>query len=384
MSKRRQILWLLPCIAGIMTLTGCQDSPDQSFEERSQTTLEIVPMTTSFLNVKDLGSSRADYENHLPVGYIPFHQLYPSTTPEHRTIGFFMTPEETTAVGNVIYDGETDGVSTWKTTVPITNDNDYYIYGFMPREVATGSSIEAIDGGWSKGVTMTLQHFMPLTTSDVCTVVGLRKADSSENIDNPAEDVVLGNFSYKGAEEGKNRVFVLLKHLYSGIHFRATIGSEYHRLRTIKVTHVELEALNISEYVNITARIEANSEGNDPLKSISYTNEGATTNMSVVLYDNAEGYEVPETAPAGFLGCFAPGSSNAFVLHSTYNVYDSKGNLIRENCHADNKVNISTLFPALGGLNAGEIVTINLLIQPDYLYQLSDPDLDNPTIVITT
>jgi hypothetical protein len=36
----------------------------------------------------------------------------------------------------------------------------------------------------------------------------------------------------------------------------------------------------------------------------------------------------------------------------------------------------------LCNLQAGQLFTVNLLIQPTFLYVLSEPDLDNPTITI--
>ena len=33
-------------------------------------------------------------------------------------------------------------------------------------------------------------------------------------------------------------------------------------------------------------------------------------------------------------------------------------------------------------LKAGELFTVNLLIKPTFLYVMSEPDLDNPTIVV--
>ena len=71
------------------------------------------------------------------------------------------------------------------------------------------------------------------------------------------------------------------------------------------------------------------------------------------------------------------------MLHTTYNVYDKEGNLIREGCVADNFIDPNTI-PGFDEIGAGDKFTVNLLVEPDYLYVLSDPDLDNPRITITT
>ena len=72
---------------------------------------------------------------------------------------------------------------------------------------------------------------------------------------------------------------------------------------------------------------------------------------------------------------FAPGLSSNLTLVSTYDVYDSKDNLIRQNCTATNKL------PNLEAIR-GQRVLLNMTVNPTYLYVLSDPDLDNPTITI--
>jgi hypothetical protein len=64
-------------------------------------------------------------------------------------------------------------------------------------------------------------------------------------------------------------------------------------------------------------------------------------------------------------------------METTYNVYDRKGNLIRKDCKAKNVLNLPT-----GGLTRGQKYTFNLTVNPTYLYVLSDPDLDNPTITV--
>ena len=99
--------------------------------------------------------------------------------------------------------------------------------------------------------------------------------------------------------------------------------------------------------------------------------------------------EVPVDHYNDFLGCLVPGSTDNFVLRTTYDVYDTnvttahpEGNLIRKDCVAENKIN-TNLIAELTQLRAGELFTVNLLIKPTFLYMLSEPDLDNPTITIT-
>ena len=65
------------------------------------------------------------------------------------------------------------------------------------------------------------------------------------------------------------------------------------------------------------------------------------------------------------------------TLTCTYDVCrtDNANTVIRANCTASNKVRVS-------GMEHGKTNTVTVTIAPTYLYVLTDPDLDNPTIYI--
>jgi hypothetical protein len=364
--------------------------------------MELVSLTAPFLDVQKQGTTRADYEKYLPKDYIPYDQLYPTTTPPNKTIGVFMTPERESSLGDFIYQGIENGISVWKSTVTVKEGIQYYIYGFMPRGDADRAVISPLpdlsdadksgpDKGYAKGAQLTIRNYESLTSADVCVLVGVRNATAEEKITGPQSPIELGNFGYKGMANGENRIFVLLKHIYAGIHFRCSIDPAYHKLRCIRVTKLELIAKEISAKVDLTVKFVANDKGVDPVAPgavtyTSYTAVGEPETTSTILFPY-EGspveFEVPETTPENFLGCFVPNLVSDFVLRTTYNVYDKKGNLIRKDNVIENKIN-TTLIPKLKEIGAGEIVSVNMHIAPDYLYQLSGTDLDNPTISLTT
>ena len=360
--------------------------------------MELVSLTAPFLDVQKQGTTRADYENFLPKDYIPYDQLYPTTTPPNKTIGVFMTPEKESSLGDFIYQGIENGISIWKSTVTVTEGSQYYIYGFMPRGDADravisplGANTSGPDKGYAEGAQLTIKNYESLTSADVCVLVGVRNATAEEKITGPQSDIKLGNFGYKGMANGENRIFVLLKHIYAGIHFRCSIDPAYHKLRCIRVTKLELIAEEISAKVDLTVKFVANATGDDPVGpgAVTYTSytavgEPTTTSTTLFPYEGSpEEFEVPETTPESFLGCFVPNLVSDFVLRTTYNVYDKKGNLIRKDNVIENKIN-TTLIPKLKEIGAGEIVSVNMHVAPDYLYQLSGTDLDNPTISLTT
>lgn len=390
---------LLLCFVGMMLLAACQNEPEPPAGEQKHHTMELVSLTSPFLDVQKQGTTRADYENFLPKDYIPYDQLYPTTTPPNKTIGVFMTPEKESSLGDFIYQGIENGISIWKSTVTVTEGTQYYIYGFMPRGDADRAVISPLpdadtsgpDKGYAKGAQLTIRNYESLTSADVCVLVGVRNATAAEKITGPQSPIELGSFGYKGMANGENRIFVLLKHIYAGIHFRCSIDPAYHKLRCIRVTKLELIAKEISAKVDLTVKFVANDQGVDPVgpNAVTYTSytavgEPGTTSTILFPYEGSHpDFEVPETIPESFLGCFVPNLVSDFVLRTTYNVYDKKGNLIRKDNVIENKIN-TTLIPKLKEIGAGEIVSVNMHVAPDYLYQLSGTDLDNPTISLTT
>ena len=69
-----------------------------------------------------------------------------------------------------------------------------------------------------------------------------------------------------------------------------------------------------------------------------------------------------------------------FVLKTTYDVLDKKGNVTRSGTSAVN-IYESTKNEKIV---QGTYFNIHITVEPTYLYQLSDGDLDNPTLKITT
>jgi hypothetical protein len=71
---------------------------------------------------------------------------------------------------------------------------------------------------------------------------------------------------------------------------------------------------------------------------------------------------------------FASAMNGRLTLRCVYDVYDTAGNLIRADQQSDN------LLPTLPSAAPGEKTVIRLTVNPTYLYMLSDPDLNNPTV----
>ncbi len=394
----------LTLTVGALLLVSCEQAglfqvgqEEGSTPDAPRYPLEVVPLSASFVDRAPI--TRGTFAEELPTGYIPYNQLHPTTTPDHTTIGVFMTPERTSTVGNFIYMGMDPTTNLpsndWKSTITVAENTQYYIYGFMPSEDAETASITPLPGqtDYAAGAIITIHNYNTLTADDVCVISGLRWASKEEkNTGNLTGPVELGKFGYLGHVQGDNHIFVLLEHIYAGLHFKANIDPAYHQLRNINITKVELTAENIYTTGDLTVRLEANDNNQEPVTSVVFEtpdNNTGNEDATITLYDagDGNGYRLTEQISASFLGCFAPKECRSFVLKTTYDVYDrngagdgtesGSGNLIRKGCVAENRISDALLHT----LNRGDIYTVQLTVMPTYLYVMSDPDLDNPTIV---
>ncbi len=376
----------------IVALGGCTN--DEEELSMSKSTMQVMPMSTPFFEAQPMTR-----DGYLPTGYVTWAGLSSATNPTLANIGVFMVPDRANPSGDYIYEESAHGYpldpDTWSSTITVEEGKTYYMYGFMPRNAAQSGTIEPLPGadtsgddkGYAAGAVIHLTNFATLTAADVCVISGVRRATDEEvTYWEPKEDIKLGAFNYTAGPEGSNSVFVLLRHVYSALHFRAIIDPEYHKLRTIKFTKVELIAKDIAETIDLDITITANADGTDPVTNVNYIdNSSGSGDHSITVfpwYDGQPPYELRESEPNKFLACFAPASCNSFVIKCHYNVYDRYGNLIRENCVAENKIN-SNLIHELETIVPGDAYTFTCAVKPTYLYVLSEPDLDNPTFELT-
>lgn len=388
---RRQRLVSLVLLSLVLLLTACSDDSIEEKKNTRKQTVTILPYYASFLEVNRTPT------RSLPYGYVPYRTLYPTTVPDHATIGIILATNNDYDNANysVTIDKDAQGNATnhWTSVIDVQEGTTYYIYGFMPKEDAGRATLAKPDGGdYSTGCILTVNDLNTLTSSDVCVVVAVGKSKGDAN-SNPYDitdinmPISLGKFEYTSDFP---YLYLLLKHLYAGLHFKAHVDTEYAKLRTIKVTNMTLTTRDkISDKINLIVTINANDVGDDPVTNIVYEDAVATAsyNYGVTQLFPRDGnpateFEVPTQTTEEFLSCFAPAKCSSFILTSTYDVYDKKGNRIRKDCTAVNKIDANSVL-RLSELKAGEIYTIDLKIEPTYLYVLSDPDIDNPTFRIT-
>lgn len=286
-----------------------------------------------------------------PSGFSPY-------TPDKTTVmGIYMLLAEDWASPQeekIIY------TNKWHAFFNVTPDKTYTVYGYMPK---TGEMSSSLTKSTADEATLTLSNIKPITTDDICIITGVKDTD---------EGLKEGQFSwYWPIGDEDFSIHLLMDHLYAAAQFQLKIDAEYAKLRTIKLKTMTLSTNKGS--VNATVTLTHNTTGASPISDATYTASGSSD--EVIIFNNDEGTALDKTTPLVINACFAPVLSENLTLVSTYDVYDSKGNLIREDCTATNKL------PDLDALR-GQRVQVNMIVNPTYLYVLSDPDLDNPSLTI--
>lgn len=331
--------WLLA--VGCWLLTACSS---EYSEEREDSTLKLVPYAAVYQS-NDARSHRA-----VSAGYSEFdsdHDL---------AIGLYVLPENPQTVKLFRYsNGE------WHSQAKVVSGNSYRIYGYMPKKDPIAMTVtEQSNNG---PVELVFSGVDAVMLDDICFVAGVKDMEGN---------LFQGQFGYQAQPE-ENWIRVLMDHLYAAIKFNISVDAEYNTLRTIKLKSLTLSTTALQD---IKLTLTPNGDDIDPVSNIVYTpKEGTAT---ATFFEDETGLELDENVSATVSDCFCyfvSERSNALDLLCTYDVYDKKGNKIRENCTATNKL------PNLAA-NRGQFVTINLTVAPTYLYQLSEPDLDNPTILI--
>lgn len=355
-------------MAACLSLTACTDDADSQSDREEGDLLQLIP----FVRQTEEMSTRADV---VPDGYVPFTNVYPIAEGEKPSFGIFLTEPGATApdkMGMITYQGlDVEDKDVWRSYVEV-KQKSYYVYGFLPAEAAEGgATLEPYNGDFANGAIMTIKDLPAAATYDVCVITGIQDATSAD----ADIDLHLGQFAYQGKPKGQNYIGVLLDHLYSEIDFQFKVDERYNRQRHIRLKKMTLKSVG-RDKVTATVRIVGNNTDSDPIEHLAWTANGGTSDA--VLFENEAGVLVTTNAESfGQLRGFAmPAASNSLLLECIYDVYDIEDNLVRRNCKAENDLSLR-----VADLKRGEMSEVTLTVRPTYLYVLSEPDLDNPTIV---
>lgn len=349
--KKKYVDILLITVAVLLNACSSDDSGSQTDSMDHASTGKTVQLVSyiSPLVEKELSHRAA------PTGF----SLY---TPDKATnMGIYMllqadwaTPKE-----KIIRYNTTN--SKWQSNFEVAAGNTYTVYGYMPKTEGMSSTLAK---STADAATLTITGMKAITTDDICIITGVKETD---------EGLKEGQFSWNTPTTGNQTFYIniLMDHLYAAAQFRLKIDADYASLRTIKLKTMTLSTDKGS--VNAVISLTHNTTGVSPVSSVAYTALGSSD--AVVIFNSDEGIALDKTTPLSVNAYFAPGLSDNLTLVSTYDVYDRKGNLIRQNSTATNKL------PDLSAVR-GQRVLLNMTVNPTYLYVLSEPDLDNPTITI--
>ena len=320
--------------------------------------------------------------------------VYPGTdwmpiTPTDNMLVFVTKEKDSPTASDVLSRIFYSTTSGWQSNITITDagtDNHYLIYGFMPID-AENVSISPLSTNYNAGATMSIKGLKVLTQTDPCVIVGVGKQETS------TPDVTLkwGTFDFtfkEGTSDVIDYMSILLDHIYSRYHFQVKIDADYAQLRTIKITKMTLEALSNDGTqtvgtVNATVNIQTNTTNTNPISSVTYSPNTGT--RSVTFFENTTTPLSLTTSyqDAGF--CLAPGDQHWFRLTTVYEVYnrsDKENKLIRTNTATNTFDTANFKEHKITNTNPGLDHTIQIIVNPTYLYVLSDSDLDNPTFDI--
>ena len=274
------------------------------------------------------------------------------------------------------------------------SSGDYYIYGFIPREAADNATLTP-NPTYDKGAVLTIEGMQTVST-DVCVIIGAKNGPDADH----DGGLTAGDFKFNlraGYEslEPKvpypNYMYLLFDHLCSALKIRMKVYPDYDDVRTIKLKELRLQTATdegtTKKKMNVTVTLKGNANGSDPIESVVYTPIG-TELCDGLVYQNEDGATLTINYSM-FLCHFIPHGIKKLILTSTYDVYDKnpsaghpEGNLIRASCKATNTIDITKKIDRLAAVQRGYIYTLDLIVRPTYLYMLSEPDLDNPTIEV--
>lgn len=365
MKKRYvQSVWLtVLLIIWSSLLTGCseQSEPDVPQGER--------------LQIRSLTRNSSEDQTELEIG-----------TTILMYLAYWDNAESTkkSSSGFVTYSGKNnENKDVWNSGVYVDVGNTYYIYGFMPSDMVKESVITpAWSGNTVTGATMELKGVNALSVKDLCVIIGIGDGDDPAN-------VVRGKFSYTAETEEDpvegtriKGISLLMDHLYAAANFKIKIDENYNKLRTIKLKSMKFVCTSQTMYSKPNIKITLINGQTNPISIITTEQDNGqdadTSPAEQTFFEDTDGIELKEDESIiDVTGYFLPAYASTLSIVSTYDVYDKKGNKIREDCKATN-----SLASMLNGIQRGKKRPIELMVNPTYLYVLSEPDLDNPTITI--
>ena len=291
-------------------------------------------------------------------------------------IKLYMIPEEGNTYpkspdqnGNITYNGlGDDGYIIWNTSrLVVKPGRDYYMFGYMPVDFGTEPVVRQTD---ATTATMSFTNLPTVTNEDFCIIVGAKEGKTPLGIADQ------GSFIYHAPENTSDGYFVslLADHLYASVEFRVTIANDYNVLRKVMLKKMVLKCQSSDKtLLDAVVTLSMNDQGTHPLVTDPVSTPKTGGAVEHVLYNNAEGVELSPTEFQSFSGCFAEGLGDGLSVECEYDIYDRVSG---ENNKIETRTVVNGLKSLLQNLRRGRKKVINMKVDPTYLYQLSDGDVD--------
>lgn len=378
-------------LIGLMGLMGCSKDEASVKAPGASTEVEVASFVTLIdeadgANGADgaYGANKTNRAWEIPLGFVAYEDGV-------QPIGIAFTQNNhEPMIGSFFKSSD-----KWRTDLDNIASADYYLYGYIPHQTAINYSITdydgAANGAYSTGAIMTLEKVPTVMPNDLCVVIGAKHGYDREHDGNNdgTNRLRMGDFSFtaKQGTDSKDYVFLLFDHLYAALRIRMKVHADYDVLRTIKLKSLKLNTqageTKTTKKTTIEIKLKANDGSASPIEEeeLNFTPTGEEIEGGLEFWSSTNGEELTNDFKP-FIGHFMPSGITKLILTSTYDVYDRKGNLIRQNCEATNTMVLKDLLTDQSETERGKRYTINMTIQPTYLYMLSEPDLDNPTVVV--
>ena len=397
----RALRRLMGLMISLMMLWACS-SDDEVAEApvaEHEMPIELSASAVRYQEVEEPAANRRSWTP--PSGYYLYSNLYEDNGSHYvnfanvnlanKSIDAFFTQnnEENPYHGRLRYLSST---GKWRLSIRRVDPDDveagdYYVYGFIPSDAADDATIAMLteETSYTAGATLTIKG-LRTAGYDACVIIGAKEGPDADH-DN---GLVAGDFkiNLKTGESAKNYLYLLFDHLCSALSIGIKVDGDYNTLRTIKLKQLTLQTATksglMAEKADVVVDLVANTLGINPISSLSYepTGDGAP------VYQSDDGLTLT-TSYQSFLSHFLPITDvTKVVITCVYDVYDKDtsinpaGNLVRKDCKATNTVRLSDIISYFPGVQRGWKYGINMTVMPTYLYVLSEPDLNNPTVVV--
>lgn len=363
MTDRMTYRWLWSClIASGLLLTGCADRSEDDSPHQGYTPEPGIPLKLGAVTRTDGATTYTGSQG----------------------IRVYLT----TADEMIKSDGEFSA-GGWASNLSVKEESQYYLYGYMPSTISA-TYAPPTSGKYSDGINLTFTNLPAMMTDDICIVVGVqREKEPSSTADLSKCE---GYYGFISGINNQNYVNLLMAHLYTGLEVKFILDADYAKLRTIRLKSVTLKYTYGDNKVNATVNIQKDSQTGKGIVTHTFTKASTSdaaqsfsllteSDDEVVLNKNTTTSTTAVSLKQAFCAPSIYTDNTAIKITSVYDVLDNKGIILGER-KSVNKLDLT--WSATQPAAPGKKKTILMTVMPTYLYILSDNDLDNPIISLSS